>query len=48
MEGSIYGLIQVLFWYLPGKTEEHHEKSLRIAGISAEIRAKLLPDTSSE
>jgi hypothetical protein len=28
---------KVLFRYLPGRTEENHEKLVRIAGLRAEI-----------
>jgi hypothetical protein len=38
LETSYRALIEVLYPNLPGSTEENHDKSLRIAGVSTEIR----------
>lgn len=35
---SGHGLIEILSWNFPGGTEEVHEKSLKLAGVPAEIR----------
>jgi hypothetical protein len=37
LEGSRHGLIEVLFHHLSGRTEEHHEIPVRIAGALTEI-----------
>jgi hypothetical protein len=34
LEGNDNGLIEVLFWHLPGGTEENHKKSESISSIS--------------
>jgi hypothetical protein len=44
----MYDLIEVHFQFLWEDLDEHHDWSLRIDGIMAEVRTKNLPDTSLE
>jgi hypothetical protein len=48
LEGSSFGgLIEILYRYLPGGTEETCE-SLGVGSVSVEIRSKHLPNTNVE
>jgi hypothetical protein len=47
LEGSSYGIFEILSWHLLGETEENHKKgSVRIASVPAEIQTTNLPNTS--
>jgi hypothetical protein len=37
--------IRVLFWHLPGRTEENYEKPVKIMGVPTEIQTRHLPNT---
>jgi hypothetical protein len=41
-EGSGDHLTEVLSWHLPGGSEEHQKKSVRIFGVPAEIQVEHL------
>jgi hypothetical protein len=47
-EGSSCGLIEVLSWHLPGRTEENSEKPFRIVGVLAEIQTEYFLNMSQE
>jgi hypothetical protein len=48
LEVSSYGLIKAIPWHFPGATDEHHEKSVMIAGVPAEIHTEQLLNASVE
>jgi hypothetical protein len=48
LEGSSYGLIEVLSWYLPEGTKENYEMFVRITSIPPDIRTQHIPNRCSE
>jgi hypothetical protein len=48
LEGSGYGVIEVLFQNLPGERGRPVKTSVRIAGVPSKIRTEHLPNTYLE
>jgi hypothetical protein len=47
LEGCGHGLVEILTWHLPERTQENNNK-LRITAFPAELRNEDLPNTSAE
>jgi hypothetical protein len=45
LKGNFHCLFSGIYRYLPGETEEHHETTVRMASILAEIQTSHFLDT---
>jgi hypothetical protein len=48
LKGISHGIIKVITWYLPGGTEENHEKTVLMANVLAKIETSYLPNSNLE